>query len=141
MIDSWIPRKLEAGLAAIYSIPSDLITSTMKSPPLRPSVSCSFAGIAASAAASWIGTLPLGATGGVTAALAKGGAMVAAPTRLAPFKKPRRPTPLAVLPFLISSSELALFRNFKFCAVQSPRAGSRSERDLVVEILDRRTAL
>ena len=35
MIDSWMPRKLDPGLDATYSKSSDLMTSTMKSPPGR----------------------------------------------------------------------------------------------------------
>src|ERR1019366_5805567 len=39
--DSCKPRKLEPGLAAIYSKPRDLITSTMKSEPERSVVNAS----------------------------------------------------------------------------------------------------
>src|ERR1700752_1693278 len=52
MTDSWRPRKLEPGLEQTYSIPSDLMTSTMKSEPERVSVrTSSFAGVPISASA------------------------------------------------------------------------------------------
>src|ERR1700724_1030277 len=45
MTDSCRPRKLEPGLEQTYSIPSDLMTSTIKSDPERVSVrTSSFAG-------------------------------------------------------------------------------------------------
>src|SRR5690242_17227875 len=56
MIDSCSPRKLDPGLEQTYSIPSDLITSTMKSEPERDSVrTSSFAGV------------PISASGGIGA--------------------------------------------------------------------------
>src|SRR5579859_5439720 len=52
MTDSCRPRKLEPGLEQTYSIPSDLMTSTIKSEPERVSVrTSSFAGVAISASA------------------------------------------------------------------------------------------
>src|SRR5260370_41533570 len=38
MIDSWSPRKLEPGFEQMYSMLSDLMTSTMKSEPVRSAV-------------------------------------------------------------------------------------------------------
>src|SRR6266850_6329224 len=60
MIDSWRPRKLEPGLAATYSKPSDLRTSTMKSDPLRwlSPMTCTSPGPIASPAAVMIGVTP-----------------------------------------------------------------------------------
>src|ERR1700730_9460178 len=50
MIDSCRPRKLDPGLEQMYSMPSDLMTSTMKSEPERVSVrTSSFAGVPISA--------------------------------------------------------------------------------------------
>src|ERR1700730_1655208 len=52
MTDSCRPRKLEPGLEQTYSIPSDLMTSAMKSDPERVSVrTSSFAGVPISASA------------------------------------------------------------------------------------------
>src|SRR5580704_10497404 len=52
MMDSCRPRKLEPGLEQTYSMPSDLITSTMKSEPERVSVrTSSFDGVPISASA------------------------------------------------------------------------------------------
>src|ERR1700732_4578764 len=52
MTDSWRPRKLEPGLEQTYSMPSDLMTSTMKSEPERVSVrTSSFAGVPISVSA------------------------------------------------------------------------------------------
>src|SRR5580704_4292818 len=52
MTDSCRPRKLEPGLEQTYSIPSDLMTSTIKSEPERVSVrTSSFAGVPISASA------------------------------------------------------------------------------------------
>src|SRR5690349_17402975 len=41
MTDSCNPRKLEPGFEQTYSMPSDLMTSTMKSEPVRSAVSTS----------------------------------------------------------------------------------------------------
>src|ERR1700719_345304 len=50
MIDSCRPGKLDPGLEQMYSMPSDLMTSTMKSEPERVSVrTSSFAGVPISA--------------------------------------------------------------------------------------------
>src|SRR6266850_4107864 len=60
MIDSCRPRKLEPGLAATYSKPSVLRTSTMKSDPLRwlSRRTCTSPGPMASPAAVMIGVTP-----------------------------------------------------------------------------------
>src|SRR6185436_13141674 len=95
MIDSWMPRKLEPGLAATYSRLSALSTSTMKSPPGRSVVTTS---------ASSEGSVSRGATGALAGATAAGACGVAwaptaaaPPTRAAPvtaalFRKSRRST-------------------------------------------------
>src|SRR6266852_6063550 len=79
MKDSWRPRKLEPGLAAQYSMPSDLMTSTMKSEPgrrlLETSAAVLVSGLRADCWASAMGAVA---------------ASPAAPA--APFRKPRRST-------------------------------------------------
>src|ERR1700676_5403101 len=90
MIDSCNARKLEPGLEAIYSMPSDLMTSTMKSEPVRSVVNTSMPD----------GSSSLGIIGAVADCAGKdlGAAIVealatspAAPTA-APFKNLRRST-------------------------------------------------
>src|SRR5689334_13191113 len=86
-------RKLEPGFEAIYSTPSDLMQSTMKSEPQLSCVSISTCGTAP--------VSPSGEGGGVTGRGATGAcawpaiglASVAAPATAAPRKKLRRPTP------------------------------------------------
>src|SRR5579871_205493 len=82
MIDSCSPRKLEPGLAAQYSIPRDLITSTMKSEPGRSLGVTSAAEVALAAAA------PPGCCAKATELCASSAAAPA----VAPVKNPRRPT-------------------------------------------------
>src|SRR5215469_14491606 len=105
MKDSCRPRKLEPGIDAMYSMPRVLNASTMKSEPLvaetrlaapggRPSVS----------AALCTAETPCGGFSGfgawLCATAVSGVAMVvAAPARAAPLRKPRRPTPSALLRF------------------------------------------
>src|SRR5580704_12626607 len=90
MIASCSPRKLEAGLMAMYSKSSDFRTSTMKSPPLLVWVAGSEEGGSVSA-------IRFGATGlaGSRAAAgaaraAMGGVSAAAPASVAPVRKLRR---------------------------------------------------
>src|ERR1700719_3195968 len=88
MSDSCNPRKLDPGLAARYSKPSDLITSTMKSDPGRsvvrtstPDASVSAStGRAAGATKGWAPMAPVVAT------------RLATPLTAAPFKNARRST-------------------------------------------------
>src|SRR5579862_4387964 len=93
MMDSWSPRKLDPGFAQTYSNPSDLITSTMKSAPVRSAVRPSAPdGTSASAAADiGGGTVRFGSAGG--AATAAGAAARAAAPAAAPFRKFLRSTP------------------------------------------------
>src|ERR1035437_759382 len=85
MTDSWSPRKLVPGLAAQYSMPSDLKTSTMKSAPQRTLEDTSAAAPVASGfcAACWANAM-----GGLAI---KPAAPTAAPVA-APLKNPRRST-------------------------------------------------
>src|SRR6266853_1385488 len=92
MIDSWIPRKFDPGFAQTYSNPSDLITSTMKSDPVRSTVSTSAAdGTSVSAAADIGGGATRFTSAGGAATAAGPAANAAAPTA-APFRKSRRST-------------------------------------------------
>src|SRR5579871_2814397 len=77
MKDSWRPRKLEPGLAAQYSMPSDLMTSTMKSEPGRALEVTSTAGaVSGFRAACWARAM---------------GAVAARPAAApAPLRNPRR---------------------------------------------------
>src|SRR5215472_143762 len=94
-MDSWKPRKLEPGFEQTYSIPRDLMTSTMKSEPLRSSVRIAAAGrgapISASRDIDGGGFLPVlagvfdGATAGVAATAAPATAL---------FRKSRRWMPV-----------------------------------------------
>src|SRR5580692_6968860 len=90
MIDSCSPRKLEPGLAQTYSIPRDLMTSTMKSEPLRSVVRTS-PGEEGSSASGEIGIAAGTLGAGVAEASAVPGIAltVAAPTA-ALFRKLRR---------------------------------------------------
>src|SRR6185295_14865898 len=95
MIDSWMPRKLEPGLAATYSRLSALRTSTMKSPPGRSVVTMSTSGDG-SASLGAIGALA-GAAAAGTAVAVCASAAAALPTKAAPvtaalFRKSRRST-------------------------------------------------
>src|SRR6267378_8619748 len=90
MIDSCKPRKLEPGLEAIYSMHSDLRTSTMKSDPDRSHVSTSTPEGSSSlgiigAVADWDGR-------GCCAAIAEALATSPAAPAAAPFKNFRRST-------------------------------------------------
>src|SRR5580704_11919435 len=91
MIDSCRPRKLEPGLAQTYSIPRDLMTSTMKSEPLRSVVRIS-AGEEESSASGEIGIAAgtLAAAGVAEAAAVPGTALIAAAPTAALFRKLRR---------------------------------------------------
>jgi hypothetical protein len=91
MSDSCRPRKLDPGLAQTYSNPMDLITSTMKSDPVRSAVNTStLAGASVSAAADMGGgTTRLGSSG-CAATFAAGAAASAAAPAAAPFRKFRR---------------------------------------------------
>jgi len=92
MMDSWMPRKLDPGFAQTYSNPSDLITSTMKSDPVRSAVRTSVAaGTSVSAAADMGGGTVRFSSAGSAAMLAGTAANAAAPTA-APFRKFRRST-------------------------------------------------
>src|ERR1700733_753364 len=93
MMDSCSPRKLDPGFAQTYSNPSDLITSTIKSDPVRSAVRTSAPdGTSASAAADiGGGTVRFSSAGG--AATAAGTAAKAAAPAAAPFRKFRRSTP------------------------------------------------
>src|SRR5712691_7955736 len=93
-MDSWSARKLEPGLAQQYSMPSDLMTSTMKSDPGRSLVRTSTgAGGAVSAARAASDGAVTERRASACCAIAAGGlaARTAAPAA-APFKKPRLPT-------------------------------------------------
>src|ERR1700730_17186549 len=93
MIDSCSPRKLDPGFAQTYSIPRDLITSTMKSDPVRSVVRISTAGKELSSASGEMGMAAgvigsgAGSFAGVTAAVA----IIAAPV-VELFRKSRRLT-------------------------------------------------
>src|ERR1700737_4836442 len=81
MMDSCRPRKLDPGLEAQYSMPSDLMTSTMKSAPGRwledtSAVALVVSGLRATCCAMAIGGLPTSPAAPAAAA--------------APRKKPRR---------------------------------------------------
>src|SRR5262245_46028830 len=80
MIDSWMPMKLEAHIENMYSMPSDLKMSTMKSDACLP-----FSAALTSAAAGAAGRASCGAA---TAGWATNAAAPAA----APFRKLRRLT-------------------------------------------------
>src|ERR1700674_4548378 len=83
MNDSWSPRKLEPGLAAQYSMPSDLMTSSMKSAPGRSVEETSAAGGLAAGAAATVAPTCCAMATEVCATMA------AAPA-VAPLRKPRR---------------------------------------------------
>src|SRR5262249_53510480 len=97
MIDSCSPSKLEPGLAATYSMPRLLITSTIKSDAGFPtrrgdaargggSVSARSWAPAGAAARAWVDSCAAAAAAGVL------GATSAAAPAAAPFRKRRRPT-------------------------------------------------
>src|SRR5579863_6192453 len=93
MIDSWMPRKLDPGLAQTYSNPNDLITSTIKSDPVRSAVRTSVTdGTSVSAAADMGGgaTRFASAGPGFAAETADGTAASAAAPTAAPFRNFRR---------------------------------------------------
>src|SRR5690348_9047031 len=95
MTDSWRPRKLEPGFEQTYSMPSDLMTSTMKSEPVRSAVSTSARdGVSTSAAGDTGGGAvdPRSATG-CFAGTAGAAASAAAPAA-ALRRKSRRGMPL-----------------------------------------------
>src|SRR5262245_26514822 len=98
MIDSWMPRQLEAGLVAMYSSLSDRNTSTMKSDPGRPAAWVSAAGAADSAAATTAdgrradGRGKAGGTPTLVAARASGATAPAAPATATLVKNLRRST-------------------------------------------------
>src|SRR5205809_3576911 len=97
MSDSCSPSKLDPGFAATYSIPSDLITSTMKSEPgfsMIRVLTC--AGLGVVSAASWAsdgcGAVAAGAAPRCARCAFAAGAVAtsAAAPAAAPFRKPRR---------------------------------------------------
>src|SRR5712691_11330334 len=93
MIDSCSARKLEPGLAQMYSNPSDFSTSTMKSEPGRSAVNTSAAadtGSVSLANAAAEGTA-VPRPGCVSCALAGVFATSTAAPAAALFRKPRRP--------------------------------------------------
>src|SRR5579871_5191898 len=103
MIDSWMARKLDPGFAHTYSNPSDLITSTMKSDPVRSAVSTSLTeGTSVSAAGDIAGGAVRAASAGAFAETAAGTAASAA----APFKKCRRSISAFVVASFLRNSEL-----------------------------------
>src|SRR5579863_5675875 len=87
-----MPRKLDPGFAHTYSNPSDLITSTIKSDPVRSAVRTSETdGTSTSAAADMGGGTARFSSAGGAATAAGPPANAAAPTA-APFRKFRRST-------------------------------------------------
>src|SRR6185312_10329977 len=116
MSDSCRLRKLEPGLVAMYSRPSVLITSTMKSEPGRsttrslpscapsdlPACAPSFFSFAGSPCATWVAA----AASGVAAAAA-----VAPAPAIAVFRNARRSTP-GFLSSSITGSPQGAYRNF-----------------------------
>src|SRR5882672_3442610 len=87
-----MPRKLDPGFAQTYSKPSDLITSTMKSDPVRSAVRTSAPdGASVSATADMGGGTTRFSSAGGAATAAGPAAKAAAPTA-APFRKFRRST-------------------------------------------------
>src|SRR6516165_5825786 len=98
--DSWMARKLEAGLDGRYLISRVLMTSTMKSEPGTPPMRGSSFGVAVSATATrMVGGSAEGRRGGalavpaVVAALAAGGVTaLAAPATATPARNLRRLT-------------------------------------------------
>src|ERR1700676_3958307 len=111
MSDSCNPRKLDPGLAARYSKPSDLITSTMKSDPGRSvvrtstpdaSVSASTGG-AAGATKGWAPMAPVVAT------------RLATPLTAAPFKNARRSTAFLDLSMAFGDSPQAMLSRYAAC--------------------------
>src|SRR3954471_654143 len=95
MSDSWIARKLEAQLAGRYLMPSDLITSTMKSEPGTPPMrfaACSPGGCVSAAATCMVGGRAEGARGsGAGGVWDKAGLTAVAPAAAsAPARKRRR---------------------------------------------------
>src|SRR5262249_21584870 len=99
------PRKLEAQFIERYSMSSDFMTSTMKSPPLLVWLTGSFTGDMVSTAASWGpggAALVGGLACGVATVAAAGVVSAAAPASVADFRKLRRPT--SVFDFDMASS-------------------------------------
>src|SRR5262245_51892747 len=106
MIDSCSARNVDPGLAATYSIPRDLMTSSMKSDPGRSVVYTSARGggglvSAATSAAPGSGVTDLAACPACAACEASGcasegfatmAAALAAALAAAPFRNPRRLT-------------------------------------------------
>src|SRR4029077_8141230 len=87
-----MPRKLDPGFAQTYSKPSDLITSTMKSDPVRSAVRASVTeGTSVSAAADIAGGATRFSSAGGAATAAGAAANAAAPAA-APLRKFRRST-------------------------------------------------
>src|SRR5213596_3422188 len=98
MIDSCSARNVEPGLAATYSKPSDLITSSMKSDPGRSVVYTSARGGGGLVSAATRAALGSGVTGLATCPACRaasgcaieGFATKAAAPAAAPFRNPRR---------------------------------------------------
>src|SRR5580700_4832242 len=93
MMDSCRPRKVEPGFAQMYSMPTDLMTSTMKSEPGRSVVRTSAArGFPLSASSDVFGGgAEVFAVGSCPAAAAFPATSAATPAAL-PFRKSRRST-------------------------------------------------
>src|SRR5882672_2495567 len=88
-----MPRKLDPGLAQTYSNPRDLITSTMKSDPVRSAVRTSaFEGVPVSASGDMGGGTVLTSSTCCCAATVPGAAAKAAAPAAALFRKFRRST-------------------------------------------------
>src|SRR5580692_149172 len=95
MTDSCRPRKLEPGFEQTYSMPSDLMTSTMKSEPVRSAVSTSAGeGVPTSAAADIAGSGVAPRPGTGCFADTAGAAASAAAPAAALRRKSRRGMPL-----------------------------------------------
>src|SRR5579859_1068284 len=95
MTDSCSPRKLEPGFEQMYSMSSDLMTSTMKSEPVRSAVSTSARdGIPTSASGDMAGGVFAPRSGGGCFAGAVGTAASAAAPAAALRRKSRRGMPL-----------------------------------------------
>src|SRR3977135_538579 len=88
-----MPRKLDPGLAQMYSNPRDLITSTMKSDPVRSAVRTSaFEGVPVSASGDMRGGTGRSNSDCCCAATVPGAAANAAAPAAALFRKFRRST-------------------------------------------------
>src|SRR4030088_3480430 len=112
MMDSCKPRKLEPGLEAIYSWPSDLRTSTMKSDPDLSVVNTST--LEGSSSFGIIRAVPDGA--GIACGAASVEALATSPAApaAAPFKNLRRSTESFFAIARISFEECLLPRGYPY---------------------------